>query len=252
MISFHVPAMSSRHSVRAISARVCDVVGVRTVEVDLVSRTVQITGSADPADVLAAVAAAGLHRRPARPRWPHTAAHHTEGSDMGTVINATGTDAFSTDPTGLPEAVPTATLEFKDGDVLDLRMGLVAKRLAGTTVRMLGYNGSVPGPTITVRQGEQLTVRAANDADLDTTVHWHGLCLREPLRDGVPYDTQQPIAPGESFTYRLEFPDPGSTGTTLHIREDYTQEMGLYGNILVLPADPRLLAAGTPRRRPDP
>ena len=59
--------------------------------------------------------------------------------------------------------------------MLDLRMGLVAKRLAGTTVRMLGYNGSVPGPTITVRQGEQLTVRAANDADLDTTVHWHGL-----------------------------------------------------------------------------
>ena len=139
-------------------------------------------------------------------------------------------------PPGLPEAVPTATLEFKDGDVLDLRMGLVAKRLAGTTVRMLGYNGSVPGPTITVRQGEQLTVRATNDADLDTTVHWHGLRL-ENRYDGVPYDTQQPIAPGESFTYRLEFPDPGLYWYHPHIREDYTQEMGLYGNILVLPAD---------------
>ena len=237
MISFHVPAMSSRHSVRAISARVCDVVGVRTVEADLVSRTVQVTGSADPADVLAAVAAAGYAVDPRVPAGSSTAAPHTEGSDMGTPINATGTDAFSTDPTGLPEAVPTATLEFEDGDVLDLRMGPVAKRLAGTTVRMLGYNGSVPGPTITVRQGERLTVRATNDADLDTTVHWHGLRL-ENRYDGVPYDTQQPIAPGESFTYRLEFPDPGLYWYHPHIREDYTQEMGLYGNILVLPADP--------------
>ena len=48
VISFHVPAMSSRHSVRAISARVCDVVGVRTVEVTLVSRTVQITDRRTP------------------------------------------------------------------------------------------------------------------------------------------------------------------------------------------------------------
>jgi FtsP/CotA-like multicopper oxidase with cupredoxin domain len=237
VISFHVPAMSSRHSVRAISARVCDVVGVRTVEADLVSRTVQVTGSADPADVLAAVAAAGYAVDPRVPAGSPTAAPHTEGSDMGTTINPTGTDAFSTDPAGLPVAVPTATLEFEDGDVLDLRMGPVAKRLAGTTVRMLGYNGSVPGPTITVRQGERLTVRATNDADLDTTVHWHGLRL-ENRYDGVPYDTQQPIAPGESFTYRLEFPDPGLYWYHPHIREDYTQEMGLYGNILVLPADP--------------
>ena len=146
-------------------------------------------------------------------------------------------DAFPTDPTGLPEAVPSPVLEFRDGDALDLRIGPVAKRLAGTTVRMLAYNGSVPGPTITVRQGEHLTVRAVNDTDLDTTVHWHGLRL-ENRYDGVPHDTQQPIAPGETFPYRLDFPDPGLYWYHPHIREDYTQEMGLYGNILVLPAEP--------------
>jgi FtsP/CotA-like multicopper oxidase with cupredoxin domain len=248
VITFHVPAMNSRRSVRVISARVCDVAGVRTVEADLATRSIQVTGSADPAHVIAAVTAAGYAVDPCVPAESSTAAAHVRGTAMGTPITAAGSviqddqaphssDAFSTDLTGLPEAVPTAAPEFRDGDVLDLRMGPVAKRLGGTTVRMLGYNGSVPGPTITVRQGDHLTVRATNGADLDTTVHWHGLRL-DNRYDGVPYDTQAPIPPGESFTYRLEFPDPGLYWYHPHIREDYTQEMGLYGNILVLPSDP--------------
>jgi copper chaperone CopZ len=60
VIAVHVPDMSSRQSVRRISARVCDVPGVQTVEVDVVSRTVRVTGPADPAAVAAAVRAAGL------------------------------------------------------------------------------------------------------------------------------------------------------------------------------------------------
>ena len=58
------------------------------------------------------------------------------------------TGSFPTDPSGLPEATRPELLELADGDVLDLRIGPVAKRLGGTTVRMLGYNGSIPGPTL--------------------------------------------------------------------------------------------------------
>src|SRR5262249_41484068 len=46
------------------------------------------------------------------------------------------------------------------------------------------------------------------------------------------------IPVGGDFTYRIRFPDPGLYWYHPHIREDYTQEMGLYGNILVVPADP--------------
>ena len=52
---------------------------------------------------------------------------------------------------------------------------------------------------------------------------------------------------GESFAYRIEFPDPGVYWYHPHIREDYGQEMGLYGNILVDSHRPRLLAAPQPR-----
>ena len=146
------------------------------------------------------------------------------------------TEFFPTDPTGLPEATRPELLELADGDDLRLRIAPVAKRLDDTTVRMLGYNGSIPGPTLKVPQGSEVVVHVTNDGDLDTTVHWHGLRL-ENKYDGVPHETQTPIPVGGDFTYRIRFPDPGLYWYHPHIREDYTQEMGLYGNILVVPAD---------------
>ncbi|MDF2739186.1 MAG: putative Multicopper oxidase [Actinomycetia bacterium] len=146
-------------------------------------------------------------------------------------------DQFPTDPSGLPEAGRPQLLELAHGDTLDLTVGPVAKRLGETTVRMLGYNGSIPGPTLKVPQGSEIIVHVVNEGDLDTTVHWHGLRL-ENRYDGVPHETQAPIPVGGEFTYRIQFPDAGLYWYHPHIREDYTQELGLYGNILVVPSDP--------------
>ena len=101
---------------------------------------------------------------------------------------------------------------------------------------MLAYNGSIPGPTLKVRQGSAITVLAENRGDVQATVHWHGLRLDNRF-DGTR-ETQAPVEVGESFEYRLEFPDPGVYWYHPHIREDYAQELGLYGNILVTPEDP--------------
>ena len=117
-------------------------------------------------------------------------------------------DRFPTDPSGLPEAGRLQLLELAPGATLDLEVGPVAKRLGDATVRMLGYNGSVPGPTLKVPQGSELLVHVTNHGDLDTTVHWHGLRL-ENRYDGVPHETQAPIPVGGEFTYRIQFPDPG-------------------------------------------
>jgi FtsP/CotA-like multicopper oxidase with cupredoxin domain len=146
-------------------------------------------------------------------------------------------DRFPTDPTGLPEAAAPALLEVADGDTLELTIGPVAMRLGTATVRMLGYNHSVPGPTIKVRQGSEILVDVTNNGDLETTVHWHGLRI-ENRYDGVPHETQAPVPVGGRFTYRLRFPDPGLYWYHPHVREDYGQEVGLYGNILVVPTEP--------------
>jgi FtsP/CotA-like multicopper oxidase with cupredoxin domain len=145
-------------------------------------------------------------------------------------------DAFPTDTTGLPEARTPELLELSDGDDFELRIGPVAKRLRDANVRMLAYNGSIPGPTLKVQEGSEVVVHVENQGDVDATVHWHGLRL-ENRYDGT-HETQRPILVGEKFSARVTFPDPGLYWYHPHIREDYGQEMGLYGNVLVEPADP--------------
>jgi FtsP/CotA-like multicopper oxidase with cupredoxin domain len=149
---------------------------------------------------------------------------------------STTRDHFPTEIEGLPEARPPELVELSDGDRFDLRIAPVAKRLGDTTVRMLAYNGSIPGPTLKVREGSELIVDIENQGDLEATVHWHGLRL-ENRYDGT-HETQTPMAVGERFSARITFPDPGVYWYHPHIREDYGQELGLYANVLVEPADP--------------
>src|SRR6478736_3061193 len=143
---------------------------------------------------------------------------------------------FPTDTAGLPQAVPTQVVDLADGDTFELRIAPVAKRIGDDTVRMIAYNGSIPGPTLRVPQGSELVVDVVNDGDLEATVHWHGLRL-ENRYDGT-HETQAPIPVGGRFSYRISFPDPGAYWYHPHIREDYGQELGQYGNILVVPAEP--------------
>ena len=151
-------------------------------------------------------------------------------------------ESFSTDVEGLPEATPQRAAFIEDGGLFELRASPVRKRIGEADVRMLAYNGSVPGPLMRVKQGSEITVRFTNDLELETTVHWHGL-RHDYLFDGVPNighhrGMQAPMKPGDSFSYRLRFPDPGAFWYHPHMREDYTQESGLYAPIIVEPSDP--------------
>ena len=128
-------------------------------------------------------------------------------------------DAFTTETAGLPVASSPSVVRLHDGDSFNLRIHHVRKKIGDAEVRMLGYNGSIPGPTLRVDQGSEVTVNVTNDADLETTVHWHGLRL-ENRYDGVPEETQAPIPPGGTFTYRVQFPDAGLYWYHPHIRED--------------------------------
>jgi FtsP/CotA-like multicopper oxidase with cupredoxin domain len=149
---------------------------------------------------------------------------------------STTPDHFPTEVAGLPLARASELVELSDGDQFDLRIAPVAKPLGDATVRMLAYNGSIPGPTLKVREGSEVVVNVENHGDTEATVHWHGLRL-ENRYDGT-HETQQPMTVGETFSARVAFPDPGLYWYHPHIREDYGQEMGLYGNVLVDPAVP--------------
>jgi hypothetical protein len=74
---------------------------------------------------------------------PVGCAHNTVG------YAPAGQDAFSTDITGLPASVPTPTVQLSDGAVFNLRVAPVTKQIGDATVRMLAYNGFIPGPPCT-------------------------------------------------------------------------------------------------------
>jgi FtsP/CotA-like multicopper oxidase with cupredoxin domain len=104
--------------------------------------------------------------------------------------------------------------------------------LDGTTLRVWAYNGQVPGPTLRVRLGETLRVRFTNHLPQPTTIHWHG--VRVPLAmDGVPYVSQPPVEPGQSFTYELTPKDAGTFWFHPHLRSSEQVERGLYGVLIV-------------------
>jgi len=144
-------------------------------------------------------------------------------------------DLFPTETAGLAPVARPGVVRLADGDRYALSIGPVRKELGGD-LRMLAYNGSIPGPTLHVPQGARITVDVRNDGDVETTVHWHGLRL-ENRYDGVPHETQTPIPIGGGYRCEVQFPDAGFYWYHPHMREDFAQEMGLYGTIVVEPAD---------------
>jgi FtsP/CotA-like multicopper oxidase with cupredoxin domain len=149
----------------------------------------------------------------------------------------TATDLFPRDIHGLPPVARPTLHRLRHGDRLTLEIAPVVKRIGESNVRMIAYNGSIPGPTLHVDQGSEITVDVINNGDVETTVHWHGIRLDNQF-DGVPHDTQAPIEIGQTFSYRVSFPDPGFYWYHPHLREDYGQEMGMYGTMIVEPVDP--------------
>jgi len=146
------------------------------------------------------------------------------------------TNEFPRETSGLPAASATPVVQLVDGDQYTLRIAPVSKRIGDATVRMLAYNGAIPGPTLRVPEGSELLVDVENRGDMEATVHWHGLRLENRF-DGT-HETQEAIPVGGRYSARVAFPDPGIYWYHPHIREDYNQEMGLYGNVVVVPSDP--------------
>ncbi len=136
----------------------------------------------------------------------------------------------------LPAARPRETRQLVDGDTLVLRATPVRKVIGGRTFKMWGYNGQIPGPLLVVPQEAEIVVEFVNEIELPSTVHWHGVRLENRF-DGVPGVTQEPVAPGDRFVYRVRFPDAGVYWYHPHLREDIQQDLGLYGNMLIRPTD---------------
>lgn len=104
----------------------------------------------------------------------------------------------------------------------------------GTTVEAWAYNDQVPGPQIRVTEGDRVRVILHNELPESTAVHFHGLELPNDM-DGVPFITQPPVKPGQSFTYEFTVPNAGSHMYHSHHNAAKQVGLGLLGAFIVEP-----------------
>lgn len=132
-----------------------------------------------------------------------------------------------------PAAEPSQTVTLKNGDMYTMTASYVSQIIDGNKQKMLAYNGSIPGPTIRVDQGAEITINFKNDTDMPQLLHSHGVRMDSAF-DGSQ-SVQQEMKPGESFAYKLKFPDAGVYWYHPHANEVYGQPRGLYGAFIVTP-----------------
>lgn len=145
-------------------------------------------------------------------------------------------DTFSESVKGLSAVVPSREFQLKNGDTFVITAAPAKQKVDGKWIRRLAYNGMIPGPLLRVTQGSRIKVILKNATEIDTTLHPHGLKVL-PQYDGIPGIGQPPIKNGGSYEYVLNFPDHGMFWYHPHIRDDYAQDAGLYGAIIVTPGE---------------
>lgn len=142
----------------------------------------------------------------------------------------------STPSETLPLAKPSETIKLENGDSYDLTAEYVNQNIDGKTYKMLAYNGSIPGPILQIPQGSEITVNFTNQTAIPTSIHSHGVRLEDKF-DGIVGTHQPAVQQGQSFTYKIKFPDAGIFWYHPHLNEPYSQSHGLYGAYLVIPED---------------
>ncbi|HEU4996147.1 MAG TPA: copper oxidase [Gemmatimonadaceae bacterium] len=105
----------------------------------------------------------------------------------------------------------------------------------GKFVSGWGYNGVVPGPQIRVREGDRVRVVLKNELPESTAMHFHGLEIPND-QDGVPFITQPPIKPGQTYTYEFTVPNAGTHMYHSHHNATKQVGLGLLGAFIVEPA----------------
>jgi len=112
----------------------------------------------------------------------------------------------------------------------------------GKKVEAWAYNGQVPGPQIRVREGDRVRLVLINKLPESTAVHFHGLEIPNAM-DGVPFITQPPVKPGQSFTYEFIVPVGNSGSHMYHSHHNAAKQvgLGLLGAFIVEPKKPRAI-----------
>lgn len=160
----------------------------------------------------------------------HTPAPAGKGHKAALVRETAGVPVQTPDVRDLPYKVENGVKVF------NLTAESVKRELIpGRIMDVWGFNGSVPGPTIQVNQGDRVRLILDNHLPEPTTMHWHGFEIPVQM-DGMPYISQKPVPPGARFVYEF---DIKQEGTFFYHAHGAMQEMlGMIGLFIKHPRNP--------------
>lgn len=118
------------------------------------------------------------------------------------------------------------------GREIDLVVAEMPVNFTGAVRMATTINGSVPAPTLRLREGDEVTIRVTNKLSVPTSIHWHGILLPYEM-DGVPGISFKGIAPGETFVYRFKLRQSGTYW--YHSHSGFQEMTGMYGALIVEP-----------------
>lgn len=118
------------------------------------------------------------------------------------------------------------------GRVIDLVIDSTPVNFTGVTRMATTINGSIPAPTLRLREGDEVTIRVTNKLTVDTSIHWHGIILPYQM-DGVPGLSFKGIAPGETFIYQFKLQQSGTYW--YHSHSGFQELTGMYGALIIEP-----------------
>lgn len=113
----------------------------------------------------------------------------------------------------------------------DLTITDTIVNFSGKDKKAIAVNGQIPMPTLTFTEGDTAEIVVHNLRKEGTSLHWHGLYVPNE-QDGVPFLTQMPIEPNETFTYR--FPIIQSGTHWYHSHSGLQEQLGMYGSLILL------------------
>ncbi|MBU0538797.1 MAG: multicopper oxidase domain-containing protein, partial [Gammaproteobacteria bacterium] len=136
---------------------------------------------------------------------------------------------------GANSTPPMKTPEILSGRHFELNIGYQDVNFTGRDRIATAINGSVPGPILRWKEGEDISLRVHNHLHHDSSIHWHGMILPTGM-DGVPGLSFAGIKPGEYFDYAFKVQQNGTYW--YHSHSGFQEQTGVYGAIVIEPANP--------------
>lgn len=134
----------------------------------------------------------------------------------------------------------TGTVPELSGKVIDLVIDESPVNFTGVVRMATTINGSIPAPTLRLKEGDDVTIRVTNNLAVPSSIHWHGIILPYQM-DGVPGISFKGIMPGETFVYKFKLQQSGTYW--YHSHSGFQEMTGMYGALIIEPREQDVISA---------